>query len=108
MGVSPRDPTTPPIQVVGNSRGLALRAKAKRRDKMPISLDDGRGTRLLNDQRSAIAADPLATPPSSVDERARQSRKRTIMGRYVFGDELKLGERWKRRLLMTRERVGRE
>jgi hypothetical protein len=108
IGVSPSDPTTPPIQVVGNSRGLALRAKAKRRDKMPISLDDGRGTRLLNDQRSAIAADPLATPPSSVDERARQSRKRTIMGRYVFGDELKLGERWKRRLLMTRERVGRE
>ena len=25
-----------------------------------------------------------------------------IMGRYVFGDELKPGERWKRRLLTTR------
>lgn len=25
-------------------------------------------------------------------------RKRTIMGRYVFGDEFKPGERWKRRL----------
>jgi hypothetical protein len=24
------------------------------------------------------------------------------MTRYVFGDELKLGERWKRRLLTTR------
>ena len=101
IGVPPGDPTTAPYQVAGNSPGLALRAKAKRRAKMPISLDEGRGAPSLDDQRSAIGTDPLATHPSSVDERARQSRKRTIMGRYVFGDELKPGERWKRRLLMT-------
>ena len=99
-GVPPSDLTAAPTQVLGNSDGLALRAKGKRRDKMPISVDDGRGT-ALDDQRSAIGTNSLATPPSSVDESSRQSRKRTIMGRYVFGDELKPGERWKRRLLMT-------
>jgi hypothetical protein len=29
-------------------------------------------------------------------------RKRTIMARYVFGNEDKPGERWKRRLLRSR------
>ena len=68
---------------------------------MPISFDDSRATLLLrtNDpDRDELSATPLP----SVDESSRQVRKRTIMGRYVFGDELKPGERWKRRLLMTR------
>ena len=56
-GVSPRFATTAPGQVVGDSGGVGLRAKG---------------------------------------------RKRTIMARYVFGDEFKPGERWKRRLLTSR------
>ncbi len=35
---------------------------------------------------------------TTVDDVSRPKRKRTIMGRYVFGDELKPGEHWKRRL----------
>jgi hypothetical protein len=34
--------------------------------------------------------------------RSPQGRKRTIMARYVFGDEFKPSERWKRRLLTVR------
>jgi hypothetical protein len=102
-GVSPSVLTTAPIQVVGNSGGPALRPKAKRRDKMPISLDDGRATPLHNDQRSRITACPAA-PPSSADERSGQSRRRTITGRHTFGDELKPGERWKRRLFYALRR----
>ena len=101
-GVSPRVATTAPSQVVGDSGGLALRAKAKRRDKIAISRDDVRAKPLPNDQRSAIETDSPATLPSRVDDRSPQSRKRTIMARYVFGDELKPGERWKRRLLTSR------
>ncbi len=103
IGVSPSVLTTAPSQVVGSSGGPALRAKAKRRDKMPISLDDGRATPLLNDKRCTIADSP-AMRPSSADERPRKSRKRTIMGRHTFGDELKPGERWKRRLLYALRR----
>jgi hypothetical protein len=101
-GVSPRAATTEQSQVVGDSGGLALSAKAKRRDKMAIARDDVRTKPLPHDQRSAIETDSPATCPSRVDDRSPQGRKRTIMARYVFGDELKPGERWKRRLLTSR------
>jgi hypothetical protein len=96
--VSPRVATSAQSQVVGNSGGLALNAKAKRRDKIAIARDDARAKRLPSDQRSAKGRDFPATLPLRVEDRSPQSRKRTIMTRYVFGDELKPGERWKRRL----------
>jgi hypothetical protein len=101
-GVSPRDPTRAQSQVVGDSGGLPLSAKAKRRGQIAISRDDLRAKPLPNDQRSAIGTDSPATLPSVVDDGSPRSRKRTIMARYVFGDELKAGERWKRRLLTSR------
>jgi hypothetical protein len=101
-GLLPSVPTAEPSQVVGNAGGLALRPKTKRRDKMPTSFDDSRATPSLKDQRSRTGPDSPPTSLPSVDESSRQSRKRTIMGRYVFGDELKPGERWKRRLLIAR------
>jgi hypothetical protein len=101
-GVSPRDPTRAPRQVVKDNGGRALNAKAKRRNTITISRDDLRAKPLPNDQRSAIEADSPATIPSVVDDRSPQGRKRTIMARYVFGDEPKPGERWKRRLLTVR------
>ena len=100
--VSPRVATTEQSQVVGNSGSPALSAKAKRRDESAISRDDASAKPLPNDQQSAIGRDFPATLPSRVEDRSPQSRKRTIMTRYVFGDELKPGERWKRRLLTTR------
>ena len=33
------------------------------------------------------------------DDGFRSSRQRNIMARYVFGEELRPGERWKRRLI---------
>jgi hypothetical protein len=101
---SPKDPTTAQSQVVGDSGGLVLGPKARRRDKLAISCDDHRAKPLPNDQRSAIDTDSPATHLSRADDRPPQSRTRTILARYVFGDELKLkpGERWKRRLLTKR------
>ena len=75
---------------------------ALRRDESAISRDNARTKPLPNDQQSAIGRDFPATLPSRVEDRSPQSRKGTIMTRYVFGDELKPGERWKRRLLTTR------
>jgi len=100
--VSPRVATTAQSQVVGDSGGLVLGAKARRRDKLAISPDDDRAKPLPNDQRSARGTDSPATHPSRVSDRSPQGRKRSIMARYVFGDELKPGERWKQRLLTTR------
>jgi hypothetical protein len=80
-GVSPRDPTRAPRQVVGESGGLVLSAKAKRSDKITISRDGVRAKPLPNDQRPMIVTDSPATLPSIVDDRSPQSRKRTIMAR---------------------------
>ncbi len=102
--VSPRDQTsdpTPPPDV-GNFGGPALRAKAKRTRKIATSCRDDRAKALPDVQRSMIETGPLVTPASRVDDRSPQGRKRTIMARYVFGDELKPGDRWKRRMLTTR------
>ena len=101
-GVSPRDPTTAPRQVAGDSGGLALSAKANPRSMIAIPRDDLKAKPLPNGQRSAIGTDSPPTPSSVVDDRSPLGRKRTIMARYVFGDELKPGERWKRRLLTMR------
>ncbi len=101
-GVSSSVATTAQSQIGRDSDGLALSAKAKRRDKIVVSRDDVRAKPLSIDQRSAIGPDSPATLSSKIDDRSPQSRKRTIMARYVFGDELKPGERWKRRLLTSR------
>jgi hypothetical protein len=95
-GISPRVATTAQSQVVGDSRGLPLSAKAKRRSTIAIPRDHVRAVPLPND----LEADSAGT--SRVDDRSPQRRKRTIMTRYVFGDELKPSERWKRRLLAMR------
>jgi hypothetical protein len=101
-GASPGETARAPSQVVGDSRGLALRTKAKRNDKIVVSRDHVSAKPLPGDQRSAIGTDSSATFPTRVDGQSPEGRKRTIMARYVFGDELKPGERWKRRLLTSR------
>jgi hypothetical protein len=101
-GASPRAQTRAPSQVGGDSRALTLGAKTKRFDKIAISRDDLSAKPLPDDQESTARTDPRALLSSRVDGRSPGSRKRTIMARYVFGDELKPGERWKRRLLTSR------
>jgi hypothetical protein len=71
---------------------------------LAMPCDDDGAKPWPNDRRSAIETDFPATHPSRADDRSPQGRKRTILARYVFGDELKLkpGKRWKRRLLTMR------
>ncbi len=115
-GMSPSDATTGSSgiatatanRVVGNSGDPAPfpnakpHPKAKRRVQIPIALDARPATVSAKDQQSITQTDSLGAPKTRVDDVSRQTRKRTIMGRYVFGDELKPGERWKRRLFKGR------
>ena len=78
------------------------RCSQTRREKLPTSRDDFRAKPLPDDQASAMGTDSPATLPSRRDAQSPEGRKRTIMARYVFGNELKPGERWKRRLLTSR------
>jgi hypothetical protein len=77
---------------------LAERLSTRSHRTASVQSDDGAGA------SPSIAT----TAPSQVvgDSRgpalSAKGRKRTIMARYVFGDEFKPGERWKRRLLTSR------
>jgi hypothetical protein len=101
-GASPRGQTRAPSQVGGDRPDLAVSAKVKRIDKIATSRDDVRAKPLHDDHRSTTRTDSPAAPSSRVDGRSPESRKRTIVARYVFGDALGPGERWKRRLLKSR------
>jgi hypothetical protein len=101
-GASPRGQTRAPSQVGRHSRDLVRGAKAKRIEKVATSRDDGRAKPLHDDQRSMRRADSPTAPGLRVDGQSPGNRKGTIMARYVFGDELKPGERWKRRLIKRR------
>lgn len=51
------------------------------------------------ESRPLIAADaPSGETPPVAEGSQRRGRQRKILGRYVLGDDLKPGERWKRRL----------
>jgi hypothetical protein len=47
---------------------------------------------------SSLPGAPQATPATVDEDASRDERRRSRMARYVFGTELKLGERWKERL----------
>jgi len=85
-------------RVFESSGGRALIPNAKRRRETQVSLD-GSADPLVNDRQSDTKMDIVTTPIPTVVEPPRQSRQRNIMARYVFGEELGPGERWKRRLI---------
>ena len=106
-GMAPGDATavssgtsTATANPIRNSGGPAPRSKAKRTVQIPIALDKILAAVSAKEQGSIMRTDSLKAPPTGVDDvsRPNRKRKRIIMGRYVFRDELKPGEPWKRRL----------
>ena len=91
-------PTATAIEVVADTGGTAPRPMAEPRVRVPIALDASPVPVAAKDRGFITRTDALGALPTTVDDVSRPKRKRTIMGRYVFGDELKPGERWKRRL----------
>ena len=71
---------------------------AKRQQETQVSFD-GSANPLVKDRQSDTKIDIVTTPVPTVVEPPRQRRQRNIMARYVFGEELRPGERWKRRLI---------
>jgi hypothetical protein len=96
-GVTLSGSTVASNQVFESSGGRALIPNAKGRGRRK-SLD-GSADPLVKDRQSDTKIDIVTTPVPTVVEPPRQSRQRNIMARYVFGEELRPGERWKRRLI---------
>jgi len=98
---APRARKSPSVRAT-NSGGPAPCQKVQRRVQIPIALDDDLVQASAENQRSISPTDPVDGLPTDSADVSRSNRKRTIMGRYVFGDELKPGERWKRRFSKRR------
>jgi hypothetical protein len=92
-GVTLSGSTVASNQVFDSSGGRALI-----RRETQVSLD-GSADPLVKDRRSDTKIDIVTTSVPTVVEPPRQTRQRNIMARYVFGEELRPGERWKRRLI---------
>jgi hypothetical protein len=83
----------------------AAAPKPKKLTPLPVERhEDMDVVRLASASRSAIAATESMSVPSSPSEPSSSNRKGRILGRYVFGNELKPGENWKRRLHARRQR----
>ncbi len=96
--VSSGVPTATANDVVADSGGPAPRPMTKPWVRVQITLDASPVPVAAKDRGFITRTDALGALPTAVDDVLRPKRKRTIMGRYVFGDELKPGERWKRRI----------
>ena len=89
-GVTLSGSTAASNQVFESSGG---RAMGRRETQVAL---DGSADPLVKDRQSDTKIDIVTTPVPIVVEPPRQ---RNIMARYVFGEELRPGERWKRRLI---------
>jgi hypothetical protein len=78
-------------------RGASLKNDPSNRETQVSP--DGSAHPLVKDRQSDTKIDIVTPPVPTVVEPPRQSRQRNIMARYVFGEELGPGERWKRRLI---------
>lgn len=73
----------------GNSSGPPPSRKARRRAQIPTAHDASSVPISAQGERSITRIESSKAPATAVDDASRPKRKRTIMGRYVFGDELK-------------------
>jgi hypothetical protein len=94
---APRQQTTAAQHPNRNAASPKTHMKKKPRKAAPTCVEQNQvAPFFLASQNSTAGMDAMATSPSNEQEGPRQGRKRHIMGRYVVGDELKPGERWKR------------
>ena len=74
-----------------DSRNLVRSPKAKRYDNIAILCEDVSAQLSPDDQRSTTGTDSSAAPSSRVDGRSPESRKRTIVARYVLRGRAQAG-----------------
>jgi hypothetical protein len=93
------------VQPIDSGRSAAKSAaskKPRRRDDVANTDMSAQSTRLPIDLEPSPVPGARPTIPSGLEDGPSRERRRSIMARYVFGTELKPGERWKQRLRRTR------
>jgi hypothetical protein len=88
-------------QESGNARRASVQTShvsAAPRNNKQVALMDHRPSQLSEDRNPTSVVGDLQVPSSNASVATPRIRKRTILGRYVTGDELMPGQRWKLRL----------
>jgi hypothetical protein len=101
-GARPNQTAAAELHHQQNAAGPKVRKKESSRRTASISSEPNQVVSFAEGQVSTAEPNAKANSPSDVQEAPKPVRKRLIMGRYVFGDELKPGERWKHSLRWKR------
>ena len=96
--IPPSRPFALPASTAARNSASATPARATRPAKPSESVESPRTPASLEALQPVIGADAPSLQTPSAAGRPSDDRRRKILGRYVFGDDLKPGERWKRRL----------
>jgi hypothetical protein len=96
--IPPARPQAPSAGTAAGDSESATTARVKRPAKPRKSFESHRALPSLENLQPVIAVVAPSSRSSSASEGLPPVRQRKILGRYVFGDDLKPGERWKRRL----------
>jgi hypothetical protein len=95
---TPSPPSMPPASTASVDNVSATNVRVTRRDKAPTFSESPQGPPSREALRPLLPADAPSAQTPPVPEESRGDRRQKILGRFIFGGELKPGERWKRRL----------
>ena len=96
--IPPSRPFAPPASTAARNSASGTPARVTRPAKPSKPVKSPRTPPSLEALQPVIEADAPSVQTPSAAGRPPEDRQRKILGRYVFGDDLKPGERWKRRL----------
>ena len=97
--IPPSRPFAPPASTAARNSTSATPAGVTRPAKPSKSVASLHTPPSREALQPVIGADAPSVQTPSAAGRPPEDRQRKILGRYVFGDDFKPGERWKRRLL---------
>jgi len=96
--IPPSRPFAPPASTAARNSASATPAGVTRPAKPSKSVASPPTPPSLEALQPVIGADAPSVQTPCAAGRPPEDRQRKILGRYVFGDDFKPGERWKRRL----------
>ena len=91
-------PSMPPPSTVSVDDVSATNVRVTRHDKAPTLSESPQAPPSREASRPLLPADAPSGQTPPVPEESPTDRRRKILGRFIFGGDLKPGERWKRRL----------
>ena len=95
---TPSPPSAPPASTVSVDHASATNVRVTRRDKAPTFSESPQAPPSREALHPLLPTDAPSGQTPPVPEESTADRRQKFLGRFIFGGDLKPGERWKRRL----------